>query len=91
MIIRQDQDGPLALSAQLLLRRRQLMFSATEDMPDDHRSAQEAGADRDPLGGGLNLALSLWSEARVLWNDCSEPDGEPDRRRHNDYHQNQQE
>jgi hypothetical protein len=61
--------------------------SAFEDVPDDQRSAHEAGADRDPLGDRLDPALGLRSEPRMLWCDSSEPDGEPDRRRHNDYHQ----
>jgi hypothetical protein len=30
------------------------------------------------------------SDPRVLWRDSSESEGEPDRRRHNDYHQDQQ-
>jgi 2-polyprenyl-6-methoxyphenol hydroxylase-like FAD-dependent oxidoreductase len=64
--------------------------SASEDVPNDQHSADEAGADRNPLGGRLDLALGFRSESRMLWGDGSQPDREPDRRRYNDYHQDQQ-
>ena len=51
------------------------MFSATEDMPDDHRSAQEAGADRDSLGGGLNLALSSGLRPECFGTTALSPTG----------------
>jgi hypothetical protein len=59
-------------------------------MPDDHRSAQEAGADGDPLGGGLDPASGLWCKPRVIWGDSSQRDREPGGRRHNDNDHDQQ-